>query len=1139
MIFPRFLPVFLSALGAVALQAQNNLTQIPSTDPAEELASFKIDDGMEVNLFASEPMVSKPIQMAWDAKGRLWVASSAIYPHIKPGQSQSDRILIIEDTDHDGKADKSTVFYEGLLIPTGIWPQDGGVYVANSTELLFMKDTDDDGKADSREVLLSGFGTEDTHHILHAIKGGPDGNLYMNQSVYIHSHVETPFGVRRLMGSGIWQYQPVSGRLEVFSMGQINPWGHVFDRWGQSFTTDGAYGEGINYIFPGATFRCLPDQLPRILKGLNPGQPKQCGLEIISGRHFPDEWQGNMITNDFRGHRVNRFAITEQASGYASRQMPDLISSSNGSFRPVDVNMGPDGALYLADWFNPIIQHGEVDFRDARRDQVHGRIWRISAKGREKTPQVTFQKLDEGKLLEQLKAPENWVRYWAKQEIKSREIPDLTKKLATFLEKNNFDPQLTLEIMWTAQTCGVDNVASILSAFRKDGATIKTTEPRMRAAAVRVLRQMILTGGTAALKDSGQNPMTQDAMESLWHSLTSDEHPRVRLEAVNLLRVVATPRAVEIATSVLDMPMDENLDFALWRTCYELAPTWLPAFQKDEFVFGNAARTLFALKAANQPDGAALLTSMLLEKKVTGESAVKLIDIVGGTGTKVQINQLLGMAWDTGFPEDQRKAALDALMTAYQQRQLIPDNPADALASILSSAADSSLIPASQLAGLWKIESLRAPLEKIASSADPAPSAAAMQSLADLGGSSSTFLQQLLPTRQQPGEKSAVLNALVRLDMQAAASQVVDFLESLKETGPAADVLIQAYLSRKEGPAILAAALANKSLHPSVATHALQKTSAVGGDTAALMAAFTKSGGLKPITTLTADEMTQLITEVAANGNPARGENIYRRATMQCTSCHAIGPVGGIVGPNLLSIGSSAPMDYIIESLLEPSKKIKEGYATAMLQMKDGTVQSGFLARQDEREVLLRDSSGVVRSVAAANVAKIDTIPVSLMPAGLTASLRRDEFIDLARFLGELGKDGPYKVQEDGALRQWRNLDSESNGQQIPFTSLTSGVLPLDELFASVARHRPDLIVESAIEVTRNGPITIAFTCGSGAHIEIDGKKIPASEGTHRLDLALGRHSVRLRIDDGTLGPIKVQIVSESLGGEAKPLNEH
>src|SRR5262249_8692342 len=160
-----------------------------------------------------------------------------------------------------------------LLIPTGIEPGDGGVYVGNSTDLLHLSDTDGDGKADRTRVVLSGFGTEDTHHIVHAFRWGPDGMLYFNQSIYIHSHIETPNGPRGWGGGGIWQLRQESLGLEVFARGWINPWGHHFDRWGQSFVTDGANGEGINYAVPGASYPTIGGSAP-VLHGLNPGSPK-------------------------------------------------------------------------------------------------------------------------------------------------------------------------------------------------------------------------------------------------------------------------------------------------------------------------------------------------------------------------------------------------------------------------------------------------------------------------------------------------------------------------------------------------------------------------------------------------------------------------------------------------------------------------------------------------------------------------------------------------------------------------------------------------------------------------------------------------------------------------------------------------
>ena len=229
---PFKLSLLCAALIPSLASAQRDLKDIPDPNADLERASFQMAPGLEATLWASDPMIAKPIQMAWDARGRLWVASSAIYPQVKPGATADDKIVILEDTDGDGKADKSTVFYDGLLIPTGVWPvidsslpasapgRYNAAYVANSTEVLLMRDTDGDGRADDKQIVMSGFGTEDTHHILHGFKGAPDGSLYVMQSVYIHTHMETPYGTRRLLGSGIWQFRPETGQAEIFTWGE-------------------------------------------------------------------------------------------------------------------------------------------------------------------------------------------------------------------------------------------------------------------------------------------------------------------------------------------------------------------------------------------------------------------------------------------------------------------------------------------------------------------------------------------------------------------------------------------------------------------------------------------------------------------------------------------------------------------------------------------------------------------------------------------------------------------------------------------------------------------------------------------------------------------------------------------------------
>ena len=1122
---------FLILLLCSIANAQRGLKEIPSTDPDEQMSTFQLAEGLQVNLFASEPMVRKPIQMAWDERGRLWVASSAIYPHIKPGQTQSDQILILEDTDRDGKADKSTVFYEGLLIPTGIWPQDGGVYVCNSTELLFMQDTNGDGKADQSKVLLSGFGTEDTHHIIHTIKGGPDGNIYFNQSVYIHSHVETPFGVRRLKGSGIWQYQPRTGRLEVFTMGQINPWGHIFDDWGQSFTTDGAHGDGINYVFPGATFRCLPNQLPRILKGLNPGQPKHCGLTQITGSHFTKEWQGQLITCDFRGHRVNRFALSEDGSGYRSQQLSDLISSKHGSFRPVDVNIGPDGALYLADWFNPIIQHGEVDFRDSRRDQEHGRIWRVSQKNRPLSTQSDLTKLSYNDVLENLKSPDQSVRYWAKQEIKSRKIPNLAALLTEFLKKNN-NSSVIIEAIWTAQTAGVATLPWVLEHGWLNGKSDRMHHPQTRAAMVRVVRQLIVDGGLTNLTNSKGQALTQEASEYMFQQFCADAHPRVRLEAVNLLRAWGSPRAIEIATEVLKQPMDDNIDFALWRGCYELSSSWLPAMQRGEISFAdNSQGLLFALKAANQPDASGLLLDIVENNTSNEMQRIELLKIIGTTVDQAKINRVLALANNPNTQVKVRATALQALIVAEQQRQVRPSD-SKSLMPLLGDADVPVSVAAIQLAGLWKIEEARALLEGAASGTG-AQATAAQLSIAQLGGDTAlAFLQKILSSAKEPANQVSILSALMQLDLGKATPAVVQFLTAQTNASNSTASLIDGYLSRQDGPALLASALQGKNLNAEVATQALQKTSASGGDTKALMDSLTKAGGLTTISELDSAQMAQLMEEVKQRGDATRGESIYRRMELQCMTCHAIGPVGGQMGPNLLSIGSSAPVDYIIDSLLLPSKKIKEGYATAMIQMKDGASHTGFLTREDDKEILLTDAVGNARTLPKAGVSKKEIIPVSLMPAGLTQSLRRDELTDLVRFLSELGKEGDFKVQEDGTLRQWWGHRDASLQAPTALIAMVSGKIPTSEIPVIEWQGKRTRVADTTFEVINDGEVIVEITDGTEARWEIDGKEVFPKQGSMSVSLKKGNHVLRLSLAEASKVNPRVRISSSN----AKPI---
>ena len=276
-----------------------------------ERKSFQVADGFEVNLFAADPLLAKPIQMNFDPAGRLWVACSEVYPQIKPGQKANDKIIILEDTKGAGKADKTTVFADGLLIPTGVSRATAASTSPTAPTCCTSRDTDGDGKADKRRVVLSGFGTEDTHHMVHTLRWGPDGMLYFNQSVYIHSHIETPHGVRRLNGGGIWQFRPETHAAGSLLRAACGTPGAITSTAGASRSSPTAPAARASTTSSPAPTIAAAVGAARILHRPQSRQPEALRPARSSAAGTcPRTGSGNLITNDFRGHRVCRFVVT-------------------------------------------------------------------------------------------------------------------------------------------------------------------------------------------------------------------------------------------------------------------------------------------------------------------------------------------------------------------------------------------------------------------------------------------------------------------------------------------------------------------------------------------------------------------------------------------------------------------------------------------------------------------------------------------------------------------------------------------------------------------------------------------------------------------------------------------------------------
>jgi glucose/arabinose dehydrogenase/uncharacterized cupredoxin-like copper-binding protein/lysophospholipase L1-like esterase len=525
----------------------------------EAIARMKVGAGLKVQLFASEkefPELVNPVQLAFDTKGRLWVAAWKNYPHWQPKTPMDDKLLILEDTDGDGKADKRTIFAGDLNNPTGFEFWNDGVILAQAPNLVFLKDTNGDDRYDTKEIILGGMDSADTHHTMNSFTFDPGGALYIREGIFHRSQVETPWGptVRQADG-GVFRFEPRTFKFETYiPMNFPNPHGHVFDQWGRDIVFDATGGQP--YYGPSfSTKKYYPAM--ESTKAPRPGSVRTRpvgGAELISSRLFPDEMQGNLVvlnTIGFRG--LLNYKVTEDGSGLKMTEVEPIIESADENFRPVDAEIGADGALYVADWQNPIIGHMQHNLRDTSRDHLHGRIYRVTAASR---PAVTPAKIAGEpieRLLDLLKAREDRVRYRAKIELSSRRTEDVLSALQTWigaLDKSDarYEHHM-LEALWLQQWHNRVDQALLKRMLR-------SPEPWARAAATRVLCYW--------------RDRVPDAL-ALLKVQANDDHAGVRLEAVRAASFFQGPDAIAVAQESLKHPQDKFLEYTLQQTMATLS----------------------------------------------------------------------------------------------------------------------------------------------------------------------------------------------------------------------------------------------------------------------------------------------------------------------------------------------------------------------------------------------------------------------------------------------------------------------------------------------------------------------------------------------------------------------------------------
>jgi putative heme-binding domain-containing protein len=659
--------------------------------------------------------------------------------------------------------------------------------------------------------------------------------------------------------------------------------------------------------------------------------------------------------------------------------LPPLIKSTSRSFRPVDAKFGPDGALYLCDWYNPIIGHYQASFRHPDRDKTHGRIWRVTAKGRPltKPPQLADARISE--LLDHLKSSDRWTRHFAKRALADRPADQVTAALKEFVAKPGLSEHELKEALGVYKSQEMIAPELLARLCRSDNAGA-----RAYAASV-----------AGAWADRLPDPL------ALLRPLVADQNPRVRLQAVVACAGIPKSEAMEVVAIAADFPTDKFLSYALNQAVFALKPYWLPVFKLGKLNLENKQSRLdLLIRSDATPDTLQAVRELLQASKMDRELRERYLRLLAENGDASDVAAILTLN-DAAL----QTRLFPVVASVARIRNVRPTEVAQAMRSLMDNQNSELRAEALKLAGVWKLEEFRPAAEVIAldATAQETVRRAAIEALASFGGDASQNALRRLARGDVPSVQGAAIAALCSVDLVLAARLAAASFDRLKDEVVLTDIF-SAFLRRQGGADTLATELLTKAAPKYAAEVGLRLMSASGRRNERLAHNLTSAAGFDDSLGFALEEVTALAAEARANGDAKRGAEIFRRAELGCVACHAVNGQGGNIGPDLSALGTAQPMDFIIGAILDPQKEIKEGYVSTSVLTKGGDELQGYQVRETRDELVLRDVLQNKEVRLRRDTIKEKKQNGSVMPAGLVDPLTRTEFRDLVRFLSELGK---------------------------------------------------------------------------------------------------------------------------------------
>jgi putative heme-binding domain-containing protein len=976
-----------------------DVSTFPHRTPAEELQALHAPPGFVIQLVAAEPDIQKPLNLAFDDRGRLWVTDTVEYPHpALPGTKPRDTVKILSDFGPDGKARSISTFADGLNIPIGVLPLPSATaaLVHSIPDIFLLRDQDGDGKADSREALYGVFGDKDTHGMTNAFTWGFDGWVYACHGYANESTVQGRDEKSITMNSGnTYRMRPDGSHAEYVTHGQVNPFGLAFDPLGNLYSCD-CHSRPVYQLLRGAWYPSFGK--PHDGLGFGPemvtydhGSTGIGGISYYAAEQFPGGYRGTIFVGNVVTNRINHDKIQWRGSTPSGIEQPDFVWSEDNWFRPVDIELGPDGALYVADFYNRIIGHYEVPLTHPGRDRKSGRIWRIVYRGDEgKLPpppgQVDRTKSTVEQLARDLSDPNLVVRISAANQLVTRGGNEASVVLRTLLT-SFVGPVPKAHALWVLQRKGLLDDRTILTCHG---------ESANRVVRVHLLRILC------------ERPKLSEPLRAVVLRDLADHDPFVPRAAAEVLG--AHPRADNVTPLLAlrqSVPAEDThlLHVARMALRDQLKPS--AVWSKLALLgLSERARRDLADVAVGVPsaEAGAFLLEHIRTLTESQENLLRFVHHAARHGAKGTATQLLEIINAGEHAAAERLELLQAVQQgAQEQGEPVDDEvrkrSAELCRKLLARQRAEEVGVGIQAASEFRFTELIPELKEVAGriGLDESRRAEALRAIAAIDPVQGIVLlrDQLRDSAAPLDVREAAAISLANIERPEALSTV---LEALTTAPDRLQSTIAAALARhREGAHALLSAIEVGKASPRLLQ---ERRVVIGLENAEIprlterIAALLKGlppaeGKLKELLGMRRENFLR------SSHDPARGVKVFEK---HCGICHQLEGKGARVGPQLEGIGSRG-LDRLLEDVLDPNRNVDQSFRVTNLALDSGQVVSGLLLREEGEVLIVADAQGKEVRVPRKTVEERSTAQLSPMPANMAEQIPETEFQDLMAYL--------------------------------------------------------------------------------------------------------------------------------------------